>query len=70
MVLYIIYRDVKVLKEQLKLPEQLAAEAKLGEIRVDVQGTVEEIIWGEKKAKEGEKNGVEMSPVWRDPILM
>ena len=63
MVLYIIYRDVKVLKEQLKLPEQLAAELKLGEIRVDVPGTIEEIIWGEKKAKEGEEKGVDMSPV-------
>lgn len=30
MILYIIYKDVKVLKEELALPEQMAAAAKLG----------------------------------------
>jgi len=35
MVLHIIYEDVKVLKEELKLPEDLVAITKLGEIRVD-----------------------------------
>ena len=69
MVLYIIYRDVKVLKEQL--PEHLAAAEKLGEIRIDLQSTMEEItVKEEKKAKAAEKEGAEMSPVWRDPSLM
>jgi len=67
MVLYIIYKDVTVLKE-LKLPEHVATAMKLGEIVVvDPQAIdVEEIaVEGEiKKAKEGEiKEGVEICPV-------
>ena len=68
MVLYIIYRDVKVLKEQLKLPEHLAAATKLGEIKIDLQGTIEEIIV--KEEKKAEKEGAEKSPVWGDQSLM
>lgn len=53
MIMYIIYKDVKVLKEELKLPEKMVAESKLGETMV------EEITVKEKKGK-GEVSGVEM----------
>ena len=69
MVMYIIYKDVKVLKEEVKLPEHAAvaaaaAAAKLNEIVVvDLQAIVEETVKGEK-AKEGEiKETVQMCPV-------
>ena len=68
MVLYIIYKDVKVLKEQLKLHEHLATAAKLGEIKIDLQGTIEEIIV--KEEKEAEKEGAKMSLVWGDQSLI
>lgn len=50
MILYIIYKDVKVLKDELELPEQMVDASKMGE------DGVEEITMEEKKAA----NGVEM----------
>lgn len=63
MVIYIIYRDVKVLKEELKLPKQMAAAAKLGEIVVDSQVQSEEFAAKGEKVKKETSNGVETSPV-------
>lgn len=63
MVLYIIYKDVKVLKQEL--PECAMAADKLGEIVIDMQVTADEEITtkGEKKVRKEEgTNGVEMSP--------
>lgn len=65
MVLYVIYKDAKVLKEELKLPEQMAVAAKLGEIVVDSQALSEEttIKGDQKKVKDENTSGVETSPV-------
>nr|UJT76405.1 bidirectional sugar transporter SWEET14a [Hemerocallis fulva] len=79
MILYIIYKDVKVLKEELKLPEDLATMAKLGEIMIEEQGIAVEIevkeekmkrvkeeekkITGIEQAIKGEKDEVEMCQV-------
>lgn len=52
MVLYIIYKDVKALKEEVKLPEEMAAAAKLGEIAVDLPVSNIEV--------KGEEGSVEM----------
>nr|UJT76403.1 bidirectional sugar transporter SWEET13a [Hemerocallis fulva] len=67
MVLYIIYNDVKVLKEELKIGE--STEGKMGEITVEVE--IEKgdttVKGGKKmsmeKAKMGLKDGVEMCQV-------
>nr|UJT76406.1 bidirectional sugar transporter SWEET14b [Hemerocallis fulva] len=66
MILYIIYKDVKVLKEELKLPEDLATMAKLGEIMIEAEGIAVEIEVKEekmKKVKEEEKKitGIEQA---------
>lgn len=60
MILYIIYKDVKVLRGELKLPEHMATTMKQTEIVFELEVTLEKnAVKVEKKAKEG----VEMSPV-------
>lgn len=62
MVMYIVYKDVKVLKEQVKLPDEMAAAAKLGEIAVDLPAkNIEEIaVKPEVEVKGVNKGSFEM----------